>query len=80
MCRLDDVAEGDPIQWTIDRLRTRLPEMLDHAGASDIAAGVRADPAPVAAVVDRIHEMLSEAKRRAETRRASGASLEPSVP
>ena len=31
--RIDQYAEGDPIDWTISRLQSRLPEMLEYAGA-----------------------------------------------
>jgi len=34
---LDTTADGDPFQWTVERLRTRLPAMLIRAGASDLA-------------------------------------------
>jgi hypothetical protein len=71
--RLDHVAEGDAIDWTISRLRERLPEMLDHAGdAGDVAAAVRADLASVAAALPKTQELLEEAQRRAIARR-SGA-------
>jgi hypothetical protein len=75
--RLDDVAEGDPIEWTIGRVRSRLPEMLQHAGATDLAAQVRTDPAPVLAALERVRALLVEAGRRAEARRASGGRLAP---
>ena len=41
ICRIDEVAEGDPIAWTVGRLRDRLPEMLDLAGAHQLSARVR---------------------------------------
>jgi len=34
---LDPAAEGDPLQWTLTRLRTRLPAMLIQAGELDLA-------------------------------------------
>jgi hypothetical protein len=34
---LDTTADGDPFQWTLERLRTRLPAMLIRAGAADLA-------------------------------------------
>ena len=33
---LDTTAEGDPLQWTLERLRTRLPAMLIRAGAGEL--------------------------------------------
>jgi hypothetical protein len=38
MIHIDPVADGDPLSWTLDRLRLRLPFMLDRAGAPEIAA------------------------------------------
>jgi hypothetical protein len=75
--RLDDVAEDDPIDWTTSRLRTRLPEMLDFAGAHRVAAAVREDLPAVLAAVDQVHQLLEEAQRRALDRRATGAALAP---
>jgi hypothetical protein len=75
--RLDDIAEDDPIDWTTSRLRTRLPEMLDFAGAHGIAAAVRDDLPAVLAAVDQVHDLLQEAQRRALDRRATGAALAP---
>lgn len=34
--RLDTVAEGEPIDWMIDRLRRRLPAMLSAAGGAHL--------------------------------------------
>ena len=34
---LDTAAEGDPLQWTLTRLRTRLPAMLIQADEPDLA-------------------------------------------
>jgi hypothetical protein len=34
---LDKVAAGDPLEWALGRLRTRLPEMLEYAGFSEVA-------------------------------------------
>jgi hypothetical protein len=34
---LDATADGDPFQWTLERLRIRLPAMLIRAGAPELA-------------------------------------------
>ena len=44
MLHLDPIADGDALQWTLERLRTRLPQMLEHAGA--VGHRRRARPAP----------------------------------
>jgi hypothetical protein len=33
---LDTTADGDPLQWTLECLRTRLPAMLIRAGAGEL--------------------------------------------
>ena len=43
------------LDWTLDRLRTRLPEMLRQAGGAAVAAQVDPDLlAPVLAEVERL--------------------------
>ena len=44
VCRIDQFAEGDVIEWTIGRLRERLPEMLEHCGRTVLAEKVRRAP------------------------------------
>jgi hypothetical protein len=39
----DTVAHGPIIPWTLQQIRTRLPEMLRYVGASDAATAVNAD-------------------------------------
>ena len=36
----DTVAHGPMVEWTLEQLRTRLPEMLRHIGASTLADAV----------------------------------------
>jgi hypothetical protein len=61
MLHIDAVAEGDPLAWALERLRTRLPEMLARAGAAHIAA--RLDARLVAAVLPRVAEAAWRARR-----------------
>lgn len=37
MLHIDPVADGDPLRWALERIRTRLPQMLERAGASYLA-------------------------------------------
>ena len=71
ICRLDDIAEGDSIEWTISRLRHRLPEMLEHANARELADAVRADLPTLFSSLDIVREMLDEARRRTIARRTA---------
>jgi hypothetical protein len=59
--RIDQYAEGDPVDWTIGRLRSRLPEMLEYAGAAGLADDVRAHAAGIAEVVNQIETLLRKA-------------------
>jgi hypothetical protein len=54
----DPVAQGPMLPWAIGCLRTRLPEMLEHAGAPDVAA--RLDPAVVRPAIDAVAARASE--------------------
>lgn len=56
--RIDTHAEGDPLEWALARVGARLPEMLDHAGAPDLAAAVRAAPDAVAAGLAQVTARL----------------------
>jgi hypothetical protein len=60
--RIDEIAEGDPVGWTIGRVRDRLPEMLEYAGAAETAAAVRANASEVSAAVDRLADLLDRAR------------------
>lgn len=65
ICRIDQHAEGDPIDWTLDRLRKRLPEMLEFAGVPELAADARAHNAAIDAVIDEVAELLGKARVQA---------------
>jgi len=61
----DPVALGDMLDWAIERLRSRLPDMLRAAGGDDIAA--RLDETLLAAAVEEVERLA----RRARARRAA---------
>jgi hypothetical protein len=63
---LDPVADGDPLAWALERLRTRLPAMLARAGVPELAQAV--DRAAIEAALPRI---AAAAER---VRRAGGAA------
>jgi hypothetical protein len=54
MIHLDPIADGDPLTWALDRLRTRLLPMLIRAGAADVAKQV--DVPAIDALLPRIAE------------------------
>ena len=61
---VDPVADGDPLAWALERLRTRLPQMLARAGAPELAAAV--DAAVIAAALPRVAEAAARLRRAAE--------------
>lgn len=52
----DPVAGGPMIPWVIEALRTRLPEMLVHAGAGDLASHL--DSARIARLLPEIADEI----------------------
>jgi hypothetical protein len=60
MLHIDPVADGDPLRWALERLRTRLPQMLARAGAGHIAA--RLDPQRLDEALPRVAEAAYRAR------------------
>jgi len=58
--RIDPVSDGDPLSWALERIRTRLPAMLERAGAAELAG--RVDPRLVEAVLPRVAEAAWRAR------------------
>ncbi len=57
---IDAVADGDPLAWALDRIRTRLPQMLERAGADDIAR--RVDLSALEAILPQVSEAAYRAR------------------
>ncbi|MFT5175487.1 MAG: hypothetical protein ACI8W7_003677 [Gammaproteobacteria bacterium] len=57
---IDAVADGDPLAWALDRIRTRLAPMLERAGASLAARSV--DSAALEVVLPRVSEAAYRAR------------------
>ena len=51
---MDPIADGDPLAWSLERIRTRLPQMLVRAGAPEVAG--RVDAATIEDALPRIAE------------------------
>ena len=64
MLHIDPVADGDPLHWALECIRTRLPQMLERAGVKDAAACV--DPALLEAVLPRVTEAAFAARFHAD--------------
>ena len=57
----DPVADGDMLAWAVDRLRTRLGDMLAEAGGADLVA--RIEPDVVGPVIDEVAAMADRARK-----------------
>lgn len=51
---IDPVADGDPLAWSLERISTRLPQMLARAGEPDLARQVDMD------LIDRTMPQIKE--------------------
>ena len=60
---LDPVADGDPLAWALERLRSRLPQMLARAGAPELARAV--DARAIERALPAITEAAQRARRQA---------------
>ena len=69
--RFDDIAEGDPLAWTIRVVGTRLPEMLEHAHGADLAEAVRSSRDEVAVGVEHLESVLRDAEAAAAALRSA---------
>ena len=58
--KLDTIADGDSLAWSLERIRTRLPQMLARAGADDVAAKV--DPNAIEAIMPQVSEAAYRAR------------------
>jgi hypothetical protein len=68
----DTAALGDMLPWVVERLRTRLPDMLTEAGAEDLARQVDLDV--VGGVIDEIERMAVAAQRQQQAVRSQAPS------
>ena len=60
MLHIDPVADGDPLAWALERIRTRLPQMLERAGAAEVAA--RVDPRLIETALPKVSEAAWRAR------------------
>jgi hypothetical protein len=63
---LDPTLEGDPMEWALDRVRTRMPEVLVKVGAPELAAEV--DPAAIEAAMPEVRRAIERAHALGEAR------------
>ncbi len=57
----DSTAHGEMLAWAVERLRTRLADMLTEAGGSNLVAGL--DDDAVNRAVDAVARMAEDAQQ-----------------
>jgi hypothetical protein len=60
VCDYDVNAHGDMLTWALDCLRTRLPQMLPHAGGADLVAQL--EPAELETALAEVTELATAAQ------------------
>ena len=73
MIHIDPIADGDPLAWALERIRTRLPQMLERAGAADLAA--RVDARELERALPRVAEAAYRARYHSDAAAVSRSAL-----
>ena len=60
--RIDELAVGDPIEFTLRCVSEHLGDMLRHIGAADLADGVERDPQAVRRAVAEVRQLMERAR------------------
>jgi len=60
--RIDELAVGDPIEFSLACVERHLPEMLRHCGVGALADEVAAQPDTVRAAVGEVRELMRRAR------------------
>lgn len=60
MVHIEPAAMGDPLEWALDRIGTRLAQMLERAGASSLAS--RIDLAELESALPKVAEAAYRAR------------------
>ncbi len=61
---MDTVADGEALTWVLERLKSRLPQLLSHAGATKLAG--RVDQAEIEAAMPKVAEAAQKAMERGQ--------------
>lgn len=56
--RIDELAVGDPVEFSLSCVEHRLPDMLRHCGVGDLADAVAADPEKVRSAMTEVRELM----------------------
>jgi hypothetical protein len=61
--RIDELAVGDPVEFSLGCVEHHLPEMLRHCGVGDLADEVAAHPDQVGAAVAEVRALMVKARQ-----------------
>jgi hypothetical protein len=61
--RIDELAVGDPVEFSLGCVEHHLPEMLRHCGVGDLADEVAAHPDQVDAAVAEVRALMVKARQ-----------------
>jgi len=61
--RIDELAVGDPVEFSLGCVEHHLPEMLRHCGVGDLADEVAAHPEQVDAAVAEVRALMVKARQ-----------------
>jgi hypothetical protein len=60
--RIDELAVGDPVEFTLACVEHHLADMLRHSGVGDLADAVASSPADVTAAVVEVRALMESAR------------------
>jgi len=75
--RMDPIADGNPIGWTIKTLQTKLPKMLERAGYPQVVAGT--DLAEVGRVLPEVEACARGLSRCSPPMRQCASRMEAAL-
>jgi len=60
--RIDELAVGDPVEFSLACVDSRLPDMLRHCGVGDLADQVAAQPEKVSAAMTEVRDLMHKVR------------------
>jgi hypothetical protein len=61
--RIDELAVGDPIEFSLACVEHHLPDMLRHCGVGELADEVAGRPEPVGAAIAEVRELMRRSRQ-----------------
>jgi len=61
--RIDELAVGDPIEFSLACVEHHLPDMLRHCGVTDLADSVASHPEAVRAAMVEVRDLMKQARQ-----------------